>query len=481
MKYLPRKSHLLLWSVFHALLFVTGISQAAPSRPNIIFFYADDMGYGDLACYGSEVAQTPRIDQLAAEGTRFTQFYVSNCVCSPTRASAITGQFPSRHQICGYVSFFEQNEKRHMPNWLDVEAASFPRVLQQAGYRTGLIGKWHLGGGSGSTFRITDLKKPDVDTSGRTEIVVNHPDAPPVVDYGFHHARISAGNGLTWKKAKPWPEPHDKYPYVETEWLTWSSRAIADDSIQFLDDHVASHKEDPFYLNVWFKDVHTPFKPTDEMLAPFTELDEKARDHYAMLKYMDGQIGRVLDRLDDLGMSKNTLVIFSSDNGAGRRRGGSNGHFRGWKHMLYEGGIRVPLIMRWPAGAVQAGRVDETSVVNICDFVPTFSELTGVKMPEGYESDGESFSTAMKGKTFERTKAQYWYYPSAKVKLAMRSGDWKLLANPNGDSVELYDLASDPEESSNLTGENPEVTARLKHSLLDWYAQTPVGRKAVMN
>lgn len=481
MKYLPRKSSNLFWSAFHAFLFVAGATQAAPPRPNIVFFYADDMGYGDLACYGSEVAQTPRIDQLAQQGTRFTQFYVSNCVCSPTRASAITGQFPSRHRIYGYLSFFEQNEKRQMPNWLDRDAPSFPRALQTAGYRTGMIGKWHLGGGSGNTFKISDLKNSDADTSGRSEIVVNHPDAPPVVDYGFHYARTSVGNSPTWKKAEPWPEPHDKYPYVEREWLTWSSRAIADDSIRFLDDHTKHHAGDPFYLNVWFKDVHTPFEPTDEMLQPFGDLDEKAQDHYAMLNYMDGQIGRVLDKLNELGLSENTLVIFSSDNGAGKGRGGSNRPFRGWKHMLYEGGIRVPLILRWPAGGVKPGRVDKTSVVNICDFVPTFSKLTGAKMPDGYESDGEDFSAAMIGEAFKRTKSQFWYYPSAAVKLAIRSGDWKLLANPNGDNTALYNLTSDPEESKNIAGEKTEVAARLKASLLDWYAQTPVGREAQTN
>jgi len=462
------------------LLAVTAHSaQANPPRPNIVFFYADDMGYGDLACYGSPVAKTPRIDQLAREGTRFTQFYVSHCVCSPTRSSAITGQFPDKHRIYGHLSFLKDNKARHMPDWLDVNAPSFPRALQQAGYRTAMIGKWHLGGGSGRTFKISDLKNPGIDTSGRTEIVVNHPDAPPVVEYGFDYSRTTAGNGPTWKAGKLWPEPHDVYPYADQHWLRWSSRTIANDTIRFLKNHAEEHAAEPFYINVWFKDVHTPFKPKDEMLAALSKLEGKEQVHYAMLHFMDEQIGRVLDKLDELGLSENTMIIFSSDNGAGKGRGGSNAPLRGWKHMIYEGGIRVPLIVRWPEGGVPVGRVDETSVVNICDFVPTFTELAGASMPDGYESDGEDFSAALRGEPFQRSKPQFWFYPTAAVPLAMRSGNWKFLCQLDGTKAELFDLDADPGESKNLAKTNPEITERLKKSLLQWYAQTPVAREAL--
>lgn len=459
-----------------ALGTVTGV-MAEPPRPNIVFFYADDLGYGDLACYGSEQAITPNLDQLAEQGTRFTQFYVSHCVCSPTRTSAITGQFPSRHRIYGPLGFFEKNRKWHMPDWLDVKAPSLPRALKRAGYRTAMIGKWHLGGGSGSTFKITDLKTPGIDTSGRTEIVVNHPDAPPVLAYGFDHARTTVGNSSTWKAGELWPEPHDTYPYSDQEWLTWSSQLVAEEAIRFLDDHVAEKKEAPFYMNVWFKDVHTPFKPTDEMLEPFQHLPEKSGVHYAMLKFMDEQIGRVLESLGSHGLSDNTLVIFSSDNGAGKGRGGSNTPFRGWKHSLNEGGIRVPLILRWPAGGVEAGRVDEASVLNICDFVPTFSKLAGAEMPEGYESDGEDFSKAMQGGSFERSKDQYWYYPITAMPLAMRSGNWKFLCKLDGKNAQLYDLSADPGETTNLAKTHPEIAERMGKLLLDWYAETPVARE----
>ena len=448
--------------------------DTAQRKPNILFFYADDLGYGDLACYGSELAQSPRLDRLAEEGVRFTQFYVSHCVCSPTRTTAITGHFPGRHRIYGHLSFFRSNRARKMPDWLDVNAPSFPRALQAAGYRTAMIGKWHLGGGSGRTFQIADLKKPYVPHPERTEVVINHPFAPAVVDYGFHYARTTIGNSPTWKDGKPWPEPHEVYPYMSDAWLTWSSRAIADDTIAFLERHARGHGDDPFYINAWFKDVHTPFKPTEAMLEPFVHLEGKARVHYAMVRFMDEQIGRVLDTLDDLGLAENTLVLFSSDNGAGKGRGGSNGPLRGWKHSLYEGGIRVPLIARWPGGGVPAGRVDEESVLNLCDFVPTFSKLAGATMPDGYQSDGEDMIEALRGEPFDRSKLQFWHYPSTKPALAVRSGRWKLLTDLQGKNEELYDLDSDPAEARNVAEDQVEVARSLRKSLLDWYGELPI-------
>ena len=446
-------------------------------RPNIVFFYADDLGYGDLACNGSPVAQTPRLDGLARQGTRFMQFYVSHCVCSPTRASAITGHFPSRHRIYGHLAFFKSNRRRKMPDWLDVHAPSFPRALQQAGYRTAMIGKWHLGGGSGRDFQIEDLRDPDRKRSAAPrKIVINHPDAPPVAQYGFGHVRTTFGNSPTWKRAKPWPEPHEIYPYVSKEWSTWSSRAIADETIGFLREHAGARGDQPFYVNVWFKDVHVILRPTPEMRQPFRKLDEKRQVHYAMVRYMDEQIGRVLDVLDELQLSNNTLVLFSSDNGAAKGRGGSNGPLRGWKHGLYEGGIREPLIVRWP-GHVPAARVDQQSVLNICDLIPTFCRLAGASMPEGYQPDGEDISAALQGDPFERSKPQFWHHPNTSPSLAVRVGPWKLLTNLDGQVSELYNLEDDIGESTNLADTRPDLVKSLRGSLLAWYQELPLAKE----
>lgn len=435
--------------------------DAGSPKPNIVFIYADDLGYGDLACYGSPVGQSPRLDRLASEGTRFTQFYVSHSVCSPTRASAMTGQWPSRHRIYGHIATLASNKKRNMPNWLDIDAPSLPRALQKAGYRTALIGKWHLGGGSGSKWRSK-------------KIVINDPNAPMVASYGFDHVRATFGNGPTWKHAEPALSPHEIYPYDDSQWATWSSRAIADETIGFLTQHAGSNQnQQPFYVNVWLKDVHVPLTPTSEMRRPFTDLKDKPQVHYAMVRYMDQQIGRVLDTLDELGLRENTIVIFSSDNGAGKDRGGSNGALRGWKWMLYEGGIRVPLIVRWP-GRIPADRVDEKSVLNLVDLIPTLCRLTGAKMREGYKPDGEDISDVWLGREFVRSKPQFWHFPNATENtptLAIREGQWKLLLDQTGEKAELYDLNVDPQEANNVASDQPQVAARLQSKLRAWHAE----------
>lgn len=438
----------------------------APPQPNILFLYADDLGYGDLHCYGHPRAVTPRLDRLAAEGTRYTQFYVSHCVCSPTRASAITGQFPSRHRIFAHLAQLEANTTRNMPHWLDVAAPSYPRALQKAGYRTAHFGKWHLGGGSGA-YRDGKL-------------YINHPDAPPVSAYGFDVVRATFGNSPTWRAAEPVDAPHEIYPYKDEPWFTWSSRAISDSTIEFLADHAQRPEPQPFLAHVWFKDVHTPMTPTPEMRAGFEDLPEPMQTHLAMLRFLDSQIGRILDRLDELGLAENTLVLFSSDNGAADKRGGSNGTLRGWKWNLYEGGIRVPLIVRWP-GHVPVGRVDETSVLNICDFAPTFCRLAGASMEAGDGSggDGVDMTDALLGKPFFRSRPMYWHHPTASGRspqLAIRDGDWKLLINPDGSEAALYDLASDVGEQTNLAASQSEVVNRLRSRVFAWYETLPVER-----
>ena len=282
--------HLFCWT-FLALgalaTWLPSTALAAEQPPNIVFLLADDLGYGDLACYGHPYARTPNLDRLAQDGTRFTQFYVCT-LCSPTRAAAITGQFPSRWRIFAHLSSLASNTGRGMPHWLDPQAPSMPRALQKAGYRTAHFGKWHLGGGSGS-FRDGEL-------------FINHPDAPPVASYGFDVVRATFGNGPTWKKAEPVDKPHEIYPYAESEWQTWSSRAISDATIEFLQDHAQRHPNQPFLAHVWFKDVHTPLKPTDAMRAPYADVPEPSQTHYAMLSFLDEQIGRILNALDKLGL-----------------------------------------------------------------------------------------------------------------------------------------------------------------------------------
>ncbi len=435
-------------------------ADSPPRRPNILFLLADDLGYGDLSCYGHPRTKTPHLDQLAAEGTRFGQFYVS-MLCSPTRASILTGQFPSRWRVFAHFAALAGNKQRGMPDWLDAAAPSMPRAMQAAGYRTAHFGKWHLGGGSGSN------------RDGK--LYINHPDAPPVASYGFDVVRTTFGNGPTWKRALPVDKPHELYPYDEPEWQTWSSRAISEATMAFLDEHAREHAGQPFLVHAFFKDPHTPMRPTEAMRAAYRDMPEPAQTHSAMVSFLDEQIGRILDRLDALGLRENTLVLFASDNGAVLSRGGSNGALRGEKWTLYEGGIRVPFIARWP-GQVPAGRVDEASVLNVCDLVSTFCGLAAARMPEGYVSDGEDVREALWGKPFVRKSAMLWHHPTGAGRsptLAIREGDWKLVMNADGSGVGLYDLGRDAGETRDVAGENPQVVAVLKARITEWQQRLP--------
>ncbi|MSU64507.1 MAG: N-acetylgalactosamine-6-sulfatase [Opitutus sp.] len=452
-------------------------ATAAPSpRPNIVVILADDLGYGDLGCYGHPRIKTPHLDRLAAEGTRFMQFYVPHSVCSPTRAAAVTGQYPSRWHTYAHFAWLSDNARRGMPDWLDVTAPSLPRALQQVDYRTALFGKWHLGGGSGRNF------------GGKA---INSADAPPVTAYGFDEVRTVVGNGPTWLGLSPVEAPHDTYPYDDKAWGTESSRCIADSSIDFIERHVRDRAGRPFWLNVWLHNPHVPLLPTDEMRKPYADIgDRGTQAYYAVVTEMDRQIGRLLARLDELGLRENTLVLFTSDNGAPSREGsldsgrainlavdtaGNNGPLRGWKWHLHEGGIRVPFIVRWP-GHVPAGRTDTASILNLCDFAPTFTRLAGASMPAGHRPDGVDMSDALFGRPFDRGQPMFWHNPTANRRgpqLAVREGPWKLLLEPDGTLVELYNLEQDIAESANVAGKNPGIVNRLSSLLRAWHRSLP--------
>ncbi len=430
-------------------------------RPNILVILADDLGYGDLGCTGHPDTKTPHIDSLAREGTRYSQFYV-HMLCSPTRVSALTGQLPARWRIFGHLAALEDNRRRGMPDWLDSSAPSMPKALQAAGYKTAHFGKWHLGGGSGS---YKDGK-----------LFINHPEAPLVTSYGFDIARSAWGNGPTWKSGLPVERAHDTYTYDEPQWQTWSSRMICDSTLEFLDQHARQEATQPFYLQVWLSDPHTPLRPTEEMRAPYKHLPDPQQTHSAMVTYMDSQIGRILAKIDDSKMRSKTLVIFYSDNGGVLNRGANNGPLRGEKWTLYEGGIRVPLIARWP-GKVAVGRVDTDSVLNVCDLVPTLCELAGANMPAGYLSDGVNVVSALTGLGYRRTEPMFWYHPTGGARcpeLAIRWNDWKLLVDANGNRRALHNLASDLAESKDLAATEPEAASKLQERLLAWYRELPI-------
>src|SRR5262245_9716138 len=441
------------------LLFVSlacgGICAAETRKPNVIFILADDLGWGDLGCYGHPQTQTPNLDQMAREGTLFTQFYVNGSVCSPSRCAFFTGQYPARHRIHGHYATVEQNEARGMSQFLDPRTPNVAAILKTAGYATAHIGKWHLGSNSGG---------------------------PTADKYGFDFVGSTERGGAEG--------PADD-PYYRAK----SSALFVDESIRFIE----RHREGPFYLQLWTLVPHATLNPTSEQLAAYARLHpgganfphaSAAEIFSASVTDLDMHIGRLLKRLAELGVADNTLVLFSSDNGpedihirnAGHSGVGSAGPFRGRKRSLYEGGVRVPFIVRWP-GHVPAGRIDNSSVVAACDFLPTLCKLAGATIALNHSLDGEDVSDILNGKSRPRQTPLMWNWRfriagepfHQSPKLAIREGDYKLLLNPDRTRIELYDIPKDPTQLANRSEEHTSELQSLRHLVLAWHQTLPEG------
>ena len=433
----------------------THASAAETRKPNFIFILADDLGWGDLGCHGHRQIKSPNLDRLAKQGTLFTQFYVNGSVCSPSRCAFMTSQYPARQRIHGHYATHESNQARGMSNWLDPKVPNVASLLKSAGYATAHFGKWHLGNGEG---------------------------APPPTEYGFDESRTVNSNGPIWN------EP-------DITFRAKSTAAIVDEAIRF----IRAHRDKPFYVNVWSLVPHATLNPTEEQMKPYARLGPGGKDFphkgaaqifYASVTDLDTQIGRLLDELEKLGLADNTLVMFSSDNGpedihitnAGHSGIGSAGPFRGRKRSLYEGGVRVPFIVRWP-GKVPAGRIDDTSVVAGVDWLPTVCKLGEVPLPSDFKPDGEDVSDLLAGKLRPRNAPLFWEWRfniagepfHHSPMLAIREGDWKLLLNPDRSRVELYDIPRDPTQLKNVAEKHPELVERLTKEALDWQATLPKG------
>ena len=436
-------------------LLLAGTAFAATARPpNVIFILADDLGWGDLGCYGHPNLRTPYIDRIAKEGTLFTQFYVNGSVCSPSRTAFMTGQFPARHKVHSAIGGKEQNATLAIADWLDLKVPTVASLLQKSGYATAHFGKWHLGKGAG---------------------------APLPTAYGFDESRAINGNGPTWD------EP-------DVTFRAKSSAAIVDETIRF----IRANKDKPFYVQTWMLIPHATLNPTEEQMKPYQRLaplgdipfKTAAQVHYSSITDMDKHIGRLMASLDELGLAENTLILFSSDNGpedihirnAGHSGVGSAGPFRGRKRSLYEGGIRVPGIVRWP-GKVPAGKIDDTAVFAGVDWLPTLAKLANAPLTAGHKLDGEDMSDVLMGKTRARSTPLFWEWRLRVIgepfhqspMLAMREGDWKLLMNPDRSRVELYEITKDLTQLSNVAEKNPQIVARLSERLLAWQKELPPG------
>jgi len=446
-----------------ALLCLSAVNSFAAAKPNVLFILVDDLGWGDLGANGGAGVPTPCMDQLAREGTRFTQFYVASPICSPSRCGLLTGQFPARWRITSFLQTRAGNAACGQANFLDPQAPSFVRAFQQAGYATAHVGKWHLGGGRDVT------------------------DAPKFAAYGYdvglgtyESPEPAAPLGL---KSVPWStnrEPQQVARHDRTRWMV-------DEALAFAKKSGAR----PWLVNLWLDDVHTPYRPKEGA----DDRDLPAR-HREVLMETDRQVGRLLDGLRQFGAEQNTLVLLVGDNGPepsfNRTR---TGGLRGMKWSLYEGGLRTPFIARWP-GVIPAGKVNGTTVVSAVDFFPTLCALADVPPPSGVKFDGEDMSAVLKGGTPPRTKPLFWEYgrqpapagqkakgirafpypnePDAKSpNVAVRDGVRKMLVNADGSGAELYHLGTDPTEARNLAATEAATAARLQAAARAWRKSLP--------
>ena len=448
-------------ATFITLPLIAALAAAIPAqaqgqeKPNVLFIFADDLGWGDLGIHGSKTIETPNLDKLASQGSEFYQFTVANPVCSPSRTALITGNNPARHSVHHHFAATEHHQEYAMPDWLEPSVLTIPKIFKKAGYTTAHFGKWHL-------------------TNSHI------PDAPLLENYGYDESAVFNGPGK------------------QTDGLK-----VYDDTIEFIE----RNKDKPFFINLWIHEPHTPHYPDPKMMKKYAHLGEQEQAYAAVVGGADERIGRVLKALKDNGLEDNTIVVFSSDNGAEEAkpethrylRGdldakiegieplgryfsvGSNGGLRGAKRYTYEGGVRVPLIVRWP-GKVPAGVANTTALVSSVDFLPTFADLANVELPKDYSSDGESILPLLKGELVERKKPIFWewYYQAIKEDkdydksmLVVREGDWKLFLDRTHNKTELYNVMQDRAETRNLAKKYPNKVKSLTKLAFAWKATLP--------
>lgn len=417
------------------LLALTSPAAAeSPSKPNILFILADDLGYGDLSCYGQQKVPTPNIDRLAAEGLRFTDFYAGSTVCAPSRCALMTGKHTGHAWVRGNA---------RVP--LRPEDVTVAEVLKKAGYATGLVGKWGLG---------------EPDTTG----------IPNRQGFDYFFGYLNQGHAHDYYPTYLWRnEQKVELPgNLDNKRQTYSHDLFTTEALSF----VEKHKGGPFFLYLAYTIPHANnerqhaegkgMEVPDYGPYASKEWDDAQKGHAAMIDRMDRDIGRLMTRLKELGLDANTLVIFSSDNGPHKEGGyepeffDCSGPLRGIKRDLYEGGIRVPAIARWP-GRVQPGVSHEP--LAFWDVLPTLAEVVGVQPPEGL--DGISFLPTLLGREQKGHEYLYWEFHERGFAQAVRIGDLKAVRQ-GGRPIELYDLRKDLGEQKNVASEHAETVEKVQ-------------------
>lgn len=430
---------------FLASIAAGAVGVARSSSPlNVIVILTDDLGYGELGCYGNEFNSTPNLDRLAREGVRFTQAYSAAPVCSPMRASYMTGQYPAR---VGINDFLTAND----PKFLPPETESLPKQFARAGYETALIGKWHLMG----DYRT---RKGDPKLHGFKQVICSESS---YIGPGYYFP--------------PYQHMKEIQPRTPGEYLT---DRLNQEAVEFLERSAGK----PFYLTLNHYAPHTklvgkPDKVAKYRAKPGASPKRNNPQLAAMLESIDEGVGLILAALDRLKLSDHTLVMFASDNG-GETNVTTNGRLHGGKSQLYEGGIRVPLIVRAPK-MQSPGRTCDVPVCSI-DFYPTLLDAVGVRTPRNHRIDGVTFMPAvMQQRAKLSARPLFWYYPQRKPHflggrstIAIRKGDFKLIHFLDDGTTELYNLKDDEAETRDLSKQLPQKAVGLRRELDQWRAKT---------
>lgn len=472
------RSHLFLVAIVLAAFSFTSTARAA-DRPNMVVILCDDLGWGDLGCYGHPHIRTPRLNRLAAEGIRFTSYYTAAPVCSPSRVGLLTGRNPNRAGVYDWIPQANQAENsplaRHLVH-LRAEEVTLPRVLREAGYATAMAGKWHC------NAAFNDKRQPQPNDAGFDHWMATQNNAHPSHENPTNYVR----NG---KRVGPLKG--------------FSCRLAAAEGIDWLTSHVDRKPDQPFFLYLPFHEPHEPVKSPPELVAGYKAVarNENQAEYFANVENVDLAVGEVLDTLDRLRLAENTLVLFTSDNGpetlerypAGVRCYGSPGPLRGMKLWTTDGGFRVPGIVRWPGHAPAGTTCDQP--VSSLDLLPTFAALAGAILPGTLALDGTNIAEVLHGREIVRQRPLFWVYYNAlnEQRVAMRDGPWKLLARLDGGALpqvsnitesnaaaaraakltdfSLYRISDDVAESRDLSQTEPVRLAELSAKMEAFYRE----------
>jgi arylsulfatase A len=455
-------------------------------KPNIVLILADDMGYGDIGAFGNDAVQTPSLDRLASEGVCLTQHYSGSPVCAPARAALMTGRYPHR------TGAIDTLEGRGLDR-LALRERTLGDLTRSAGYAAGLVGKWHLG--------ALDPRY--------------HPNARGFDEFvGFRGG---------WSDYWQWRLDYNgAFHKADGRYLT---DVFTEEAVGF----IRRHRDEPFFLHVTYNAPHFPLQVPDEEAIPFREMGkftEGVNLIYGMNRRMDKGVGRILEELDRHGLAENTLVLFTSDNGP--QFGGKddlsttreNGDFNGCKGLVYEGGIRVPAILRWPAGLDGGRRLND--LIHFTDWLPTLTATVGIEPPAERALDGHDILPVLRGESASVEMRRFWqwnrYSPVRSCNAAMRDGEWKLIRPIQKEAMRLtqedlamdrrlkyepegitdicrdpepereipappapllFNLDADPYERNDLSAERPEITARMQRGLDEWFESVERDRLSI--